>query len=126
MEIENMKPTLIHIFNDAIEVHYQNQLLFRYVYVPQNPLIESPRPYFHPMKTLAGNTVSLLRPHDHPWHCGFSMAIANLSDQNFWGGPTYKREEGYIQLDNNGRMQHTGWSDLTSDDLIHCVEQLQW
>jgi hypothetical protein len=122
-----MKTTLIHTLHDAIELRYQDQSLFTYVYESQNPAVESPKPYFHPLRTLAGNEVSLFRPYDHLWHIGMSMSIANFSGENFWGGPTYTREkQGYVQLDNNGRTQHVNWEELTSDDTMHGVEHLQW
>jgi hypothetical protein len=122
-----MKATLIHTLHDAIAVRYGDQSLCTYVYESKNPALESPKPYFHPLKTLAGNEVSLFRPYDHLWHIGLSMSIANLSGENFWGGPTYVRERGgYAQLHNNGRIQHHSWQEISSNDQIHCVEQLKW
>ena len=121
-----MKTTLTHTLHDAIELRYQDQLLFKYIYESKNPAVESPRPYFHPLKTLAGNGVSLFRPYDHLWHIGLSMTMANLSGENFWGGPTYTREAGYAQLENNGRMQHRDWREIACDDEVHCTEHLQW
>lgn len=122
-----MRTTLIHTLQDAIELRYQEQTLFRYVYASQTPALESPRPYFHPLKTLAGNEISLFRPYDHLWHAGLAMSQANLSGENFWGGPTYTREAaGYVQLDNNGRMQHGAWQELVCAEEVRCVERLQW
>ncbi|HEY7416968.1 MAG TPA: DUF6807 family protein, partial [Ktedonobacteraceae bacterium] len=101
-----MQATLTHTLHDAIELSYQGQPLFKYIYESDNPAMESPRPYFHPLRTLAGNEVSLYRPYDHLWHIGLTMCIANLSianlpQENFWGGASYVRERGYVQLDNN-------------------------
>jgi Family of unknown function (DUF6807) len=122
-----MKTTLTHTLHDAIEVAYQEQTLFKYVYEPKNPARESPRPYFHPLKTLAGNEVSLFRPYDHLWHIGLTMCIANLSGQNFWGGSTYTREQqGYVPLENNGRIEHSNWQEITSDEGVRCIEHLKW
>jgi hypothetical protein len=121
-----MNTTLIHTLHDAVELRYQQQTLFSYVYASKTPAIESPRPYFHPLKTLAGNEVSLFRPHDHLWHTGLSMTIANLSGENFWGGVTYTQDAGYVQLDNNGRIQHVNWQELVCGDRLHCVEYLEW
>src|SRR5215469_16548570 len=83
-----MSKTLVHTLHDSIELQYQQQTLFRYIYEPKIDPRESPRPYFHPLKTLAGNEVTTFRPHDHFWHVGLSMTSANLSGQNFWGGKT--------------------------------------
>jgi hypothetical protein len=121
-----MRYGLIHTLHDSIELRYQDRPLFTYVYVPRTPAIESPRPYFHPLCTLAGNEVSLFRPHDHLWHTGLSMTMAQLSGENFWGGPTYTREAGYKQLENNGRIQHTDWQEIACNDAVRCVERLQW
>src|SRR5258707_13406639 len=122
-----MKTTLIHTLGDALELRYQDQTLFRYVYQSQVPGRESPKPYFHPLKTLAGNEVSLFRPYDHLWHTGLSMTMANLSGENFWGGASYTREAaGYVQLANNGLIQHTAWQDIAGAETVHGSERLQW
>lgn len=121
-----MKITLTHSFHDAIELEYQGQTLFRYVYEPPIAQIESPKPYFHPLKTLSGNEVTLFRPYDHLWHTGLAMTAAHLSGQNFWGGPTYVRDTGYVQLENNGRIQHSNWRQISCTESAHCVEQLKW
>ena len=118
---------LIHRLHDAIDLRWGEQPLFRYVYEPRMAAQESPKPYFHPLHTLAGNEVTGYRPHDHVWHKGLSMTSAQLSGQNFWGGPTYVRDRGYIQLDNNGRMEHRAWSDIRcADDAVALAEQLAW
>jgi len=80
--------------------------LLRYVYDPGEAQLESPRPYFHPVRTLGGNLVSLYRPHDHVWHKGIAWSLPNVGPENFWGGPTYLRGCGYRQLPNNGRIRH--------------------
>jgi hypothetical protein len=124
--VEGMKLTLTHKVHDSLELHYQGQTLFRYVYEPNDAPMESPRPYFHPLRTLRGNEVTLFRPYDHLWHKGLSMTASNLSGQNFWGGRSYVRDTGYVQLDNNGRIQHCSWQELSCDDAVHCVERLKW
>ena len=97
-------PQLIHTLDSHIDLVHDDVTLFSYVYNSRAPALESPRPYFHPLRTLKGNIVSGFRPHDHRWHHGLSMTCANLSGHNFWGGPTYLRDEGYVQLDNNERQ----------------------
>lgn len=121
-----MKTTLTHTLHDSIELRYQGQTLFSYVYEPDTQTSESPRPYFHPLRTLAGNEVTIQRPYDHLWHIGLSMTASNLSGENFWGGPSYVRETGYTQLANNGRMQHIKWQEISCADDVRCIEQLQW
>ncbi|GCE21858.1 PmoA family protein [Dictyobacter kobayashii] len=121
-----LKTTLIHTLYDTVALHYEGQPLFSYVYEPKFPARESPRPYFHSLKTLAGNEVCLVRPYDHQWHIGLSMTSANLAGENFWGGPTYTPDAGYVQLDNNGWMRHRAWQELSSEERVSCIEQLQW
>lgn len=118
---------LIHTYDDSIELHYAERLLFRYVYVPRTAQRESPKPYFHPLCTLAGNEVTLFRPHDHVWHTGLAMTSAHVSGHNFWGGPTYIRDRGYVQLDNNGQIRHDGWDEIRCDnDGAVLTERLHW
>jgi hypothetical protein len=124
-----MKPTF-HTSHDALELRYQDQTLFRYVYNNpswQEEISLSPKPYFHPLKTLAGNEVSLFRPHDHPWHTGLAMTMAQLSGENFWGGGTYTREaQNYVQLENNGRIRHVAWLEGNDAGTVTALESLQW
>ncbi len=118
---------LIHALDSYIEFQHEGLPLFRYVYEPGIASEESPKPYFHPLRTLAGNEVTLFRPHDHPWHTGLSMTSAHLSGQNFWGGPTYVRGRGYVGLDNHGRIEHVGWRDVRHGaGLPRIEEDLRW
>ncbi|MCI2422551.1 PmoA family protein [Saccharopolyspora sp. K220] len=118
---------LLHEQNRALTVRWRGTELFRYVYRPWEPQLESPKPYFHPLRTLGGELVSLYRPHDHVWHKGISWSLCNVGDQNFWGGPTYVRGKGYQQLDNNGTQQHISFVVLEStSDQVDVVEELHW
>src|SRR5689334_16200997 len=100
-----MSAKLLHSINEAVELHFANKLLFRYVYAPQFDPFESRKPYMHPICTLAGNEITCFRPHDHVWHKGVQMTMAHLSGQNFWGGFSYVRDQGYVKLENVGSMQ---------------------
>jgi Family of unknown function (DUF6807) len=98
-----------------------------YVYRPQMPALESSKPYLHPLRTLSGAIVSGYRPNDHRWHKGLQMTISHLSEQNFWGGNSYRHPEGYIPLDNVGQMRHDSFElvDVT-DDALTLRESLTW
>jgi hypothetical protein len=87
----------------------------------------SRKPYLHPLRTLGGALVSAFRPWDHPWHKGIEMASCVLSGQNFWGGKTYRHGEGYLWLDNVGRMRHERFETVatTADEVTLC-ETLLW
>jgi hypothetical protein len=96
--------------------------LCRYVYLPPEPPLESPRPYFHPVRTLAGAEVADYRPQDHVWHKGISWSLPHVGGQNFWGGPTFVRDKGYVQLDNNGKTVHRSLT-ITGATVM---ESLEW
>jgi hypothetical protein len=111
----------------SVLVSWDGAELFRYVYRPDDPPLESPRPYLHPVRTLAGEVVTGARPGDHPWHKGISWALPNVGPENFWGGPTYRRGDGYVQLGNNGRMRHDGFDALgTQGGHARLAERLTW
>ncbi|GII98323.1 methane monooxygenase PmoA-like [Sediminihabitans luteus] len=111
----------------AIAVRHRGTTLVEYVYRPDDAQVESPRPYFHPLRTLDGDLVSLFRPHDHVWHKGIAWSLPNVGPYNFWGGPTYVRDEGYVWLDNDGSMEHQVFRDVTADDAgVTFVEDLAW
>lgn len=122
-----MRTRLVDTVGDNLELYHEDRLLFRYVYVSKARTMESPRPYFHPLRTLGGETVTIFRPHDHLWHHGLSMTSAHLSGENFWGGPTFVRERGYVYLDNNGRTDHESWPAIErAGALPLMVERLRW
>ncbi|WP_377476121.1 DUF6807 domain-containing protein [Plantactinospora endophytica] len=119
--------TIGHDVDRSVRVAWRGAELFRYVYAPQEPRAEAPRPYFHPLRTLAGNVVSLYRPHDHLWHKGLCFGISNFGPDNFWGGSTYLRGQGYRTLDNIGVVEHLDFPALRPDaDAVRMVERLRW
>jgi len=111
----------------ALDVRCDERLLTTYVYAPGDPPVESPRPYFHPVRTLRGDEISLYRPHDHVWHKGIAWSLPNVNNENFWGGPTYLRGRGYEQLPNNGSIAHRAfeWMTLTTG-RVEVGERLDW
>ena len=78
----------------SLELKWEAVTLFRYIYDPDMPQAESPKPFFHPVNTLAGDLITIYRPHDHVWHKGIQMTIAHLDGQNFWGGGSYRHGAG--------------------------------
>jgi hypothetical protein len=111
----------------ALAASWDGSELFRYVHAPGESQLESPRPYFHPLRTLRGDLVSLYRPHDHVWHKGIAWSLPNVGPANFWGGPTYLRGQGYQQLPNNGRMRHEAFRRATADgETVAVDEDLSW
>ncbi|MBA2573228.1 MAG: PmoA family protein [Nocardioidaceae bacterium] len=118
---------LVHEDGRSIRATWEGEELFRYVYAPWDPQRESPRPYFHPLRTLGGDLVSLYRPHDHVWHKGIAWSLCNVGNENFWGGTTYTREHGYQQLENDGGMWHQGFDLLeVHDGVLRFDQRLSW
>ncbi len=65
----------------------------------------SPRPYLHPVRSLAGVKVTDHLPADHPWHLGAGFALQDVNGTNFWGGKTYIRTAGrYEERQDHGRI----------------------
>lgn len=117
----------VHTFKDHVDLHYGDQLLFRYVYMPATDPFEANKPYFHPLCTLSGDVVTIFRPHDHRWHHGLAMTCANLSGENFWGGNSYVHGEGYVPLPKVGRQEHREWEEMViSEDAVMLLESLTW
>jgi hypothetical protein len=117
----------LHDDGAGLTVHYGHEQLLRYVYRPNDARLESPRPYFHPLRTLAGQEVTAYRPEDHVWHKGLSLSLPHVGSQNLWGGVTWVRGRGYHQLDNNGSMRHVGFDDAVADEgLVRVAQRLEW
>ncbi|NEB74865.1 oxidoreductase [Streptomyces sp. SID14478] len=101
--------------------------LFAYVYRPEAAW-EAPKPYLHPIRTLAGDVVTDYRPHDHRWHKGLQMTASHLSGQNLWGGNCYVHGEGYLALPERvGSMAHVGFDAVRADaEGAVIAERLTW
>lgn len=69
---------------------------------------QSPRPYLHPLRSLAGVALTEVAPADHPHHYGVSMAVADVDGTSHWGGRTFVRGSGSTLLDNHGRQRSVG------------------
>ncbi|MBV1777720.1 PmoA family protein [Paeniglutamicibacter sp. ABSL32-1] len=66
----------------------------------------SPRPFLHPVRTLANTVLTDQQPLDHTWHLGVGVAIQDVDGVNFWGGRTYTREAGrYVWRKDHGRIE---------------------
>ncbi|MFF0824566.1 PmoA family protein [Micromonospora haikouensis] len=116
-----------HDIGTAVTVSVRHQELMSYVYGAETDPWECPAPFFHPIRTTAGNLVSAHRPHDHRWHKGLAMTISHLSGDNFWGGYSYVRDEGYRRLDNVGSLRHRAFSRFdVGVDRLDLTEQVRW
>ncbi|MFC8243037.1 DUF6807 domain-containing protein [Streptomyces chartreusis] len=95
----------------------------RYVTRPELPARLAPRPYLHPVTTLAGTAVTELSPADHIHHLGVGVAVPDVEGSNFWGGRTFVRDRGPTELDNHGAQRHTAFQLRDPDGF---VEELRW
>ncbi|HYH77795.1 MAG TPA: DUF6807 family protein [Arthrobacter sp.] len=90
--------------------------------------VSSPRPYLHPVRTLAGTVVTDHQPLDHVWHLGAGVALQDVDGVNFWGGRTYTRAAGeYVWRPDHGSIVRTGQpvvEQSTSDGRL--AETLSW
>ncbi|MEV6348951.1 DUF6807 family protein [Actinoplanes sp. NPDC051851] len=107
----------------AHELICAGRVVARYVWEPDLPATLSPRPYLHPVTTLGGTTVTAFMPDDHRHHLGASIAVPVLNDANFWGGRTYLRDHGPVQLDDHGSQRHSRWLHRSGNRL---VQELHW
>ncbi|MFD8077024.1 PmoA family protein [Streptomyces sp. NPDC059718] len=95
----------------------------RYVHHPELPGRLAPRPYLHPLTTLAGVPVTEFMPGDHLHHLGVSVAVPDVDGRNFWGGRTYVRDRGPAELDDHGVQEHLGLLRGGPDGF---TEELSW
>jgi hypothetical protein len=113
---------LLTVGERALEIGSGGRLLFRYVFRPETPGDESPRPYLHPVLTLAGAELTNFRPNDHRWHHALSYTLTRVEGVNFWGGGSYRREDGYQWRADHGEQRHVAWSECTGARLAHTLE----
>jgi hypothetical protein len=111
----------------AVAVSLDGVPVLAYTYAANDAQVESPRPYFHPVRTRTGDLVTAYRPHDHVWHKGIAWSLPHLGPDNFWGGPSYRRGQDYQWLPNNGAMRHRNIRRITDDGgRFSFSHALQW
>ncbi|MFF2517268.1 PmoA family protein [Streptomyces sp. NPDC058086] len=108
---------------DSLVLRVAGRPVGRYVTRPELAPRLSPRPYLHPVTTLAGTAVTELSPADHTHHLGVGVAVPDVEGHNFWGGRTYVRDQGPTELANHGAQRHSGFQLRDPDGF---VEELRW
>jgi hypothetical protein len=112
---------------ERLEILVGDVAIATYVFVPDAPAAEAPKPYLSPLRSLSGAPMSIYRPWDHRWHKGLQMTLSHVSGQNFWGGPTFSVAEGYAWKENLGRIEHRGFGQTTAaEGRIEVDEELEW
>ena len=82
----------------------------------EQPATSAPRPYLHPIRSLAGATVTEAAPADHPHHLGLSVAFSDVNGTNFWGGSTFTAASGPVLLANHGTQVPQGWESTAGEE----------
>ncbi|MEQ4722282.1 PmoA family protein [Nonomuraea sp. B19D2] len=95
-----------------------------YVWQPEAPVSSSPRPFLHPVRTLAGRTVTDAVPDSHPHQFGIGVAYPDIGGVNFWGGRTFVSGHGPAWLDNHGSQRHERWERRGGGELAHSLRWL--
>ncbi|MFJ1607287.1 PmoA family protein [Streptomyces sp. NPDC088253] len=108
---------------DSLVLRVAGRPVGRYVTRPELAPRFSPRPYLHPVTTLAGTAVTELSPADHTHHLGVGVAVPDVEGHNFWGGRTYVRDQGPTELANHGAQRHSGFQLRDPDGF---VAELRW
>lgn len=108
---------------DAVRLQVDGRDVASYVWRSQLPASTAPRPFLHPVRTLAGCLVTDARPHSHTHQLGISIAAPDIGGRNFWGGRTFVAGHGPAWLDDHGAQRHRRWLRHTDAELAHT---LQW
>ncbi|MEV5875090.1 PmoA family protein [Streptomyces sp. NPDC052101] len=109
--------------SDTLVLRVEGRPVARYLIRPELPARLSPRPFLHPVTTLAGTPVTELSPADHPHHLGVGVAVPDVEGHNFWGGRTFVRDRGPTELDDHGTQRHTSFQLRDPDGF---VAELRW
>jgi hypothetical protein len=115
------RPEALVTGDAAAVLRLADRTVAEYVWRPDLPVALAPRPYLHPVRTLAGTTVTELMPASHRHHLGVSIAVAEVDSGNFWGGRTFIPGHGPAWLDNQGAQEHVRWLRRTPTRLSHLL-----
>jgi hypothetical protein len=109
--------------SDTVVLRASGRPVARYVTRPELPDRLAPRPFLHPVTTLAGTAVTELSPADHPHHLGVGVAVPDVEGYDFWGGRTFVRGRGPVEPADHGAQRHTAFQLRDPDGF---VEELRW
>lgn len=107
----------------AVTLSVRGRTVAEYVIDPDIDPTLVPRPYLHPVRTLAGIAITDVLPEDHQWHLGVGIAMPDVSGANLWGGRTYVHGQGYVWLPDHGRIEHINWRSQSDSAVAH---DLRW
>src|SRR5699024_11879106 len=67
--------------------------------------VHSPRPHLHPVRTLAGRSMTVVTPTDHRHHYGVSLALPDVNGSTYWRGRTFVEGRGSTLLSTHGTQR---------------------
>lgn len=105
-----------------VELTAGRDLLARYERRPAMPDVYAPRPYLHPLYTLAGRAITDANNAPHRHQHGVSVVFDSVNGTNYWGGRTYLTGSGPTLLPNHGTQASRSLS-ASGGDL---EDRLQW
>ncbi|HEY9294560.1 MAG TPA: DUF6807 family protein [Microlunatus sp.] len=100
--------------------------LLRYECGDQMATVHSPRPYAHPVHTLAGVPTTTASPRDHRHQHGVSFAAPDVNGTTYWGGRTFLPDVGSTLLANHGRQVVVQRLSDQADAGAVLRERLRW
>jgi hypothetical protein len=106
---------------EALLLQVDGREVASYVWRSRLPASTAPRPFLHPVRTLAGTLVTDARPHSHTHQLGISIAAPDIGGRNFWGGRTFVAGHGPAWLDDHGAQRHRRWLRHTESELAHTL-----
>lgn len=89
------------------------------------PRVHAPRPYLHPVHTLAGVALTDAGPVDHRHHYGVGIAVPDVNGTSYWGGRTFVEHVGPTLLANHGRQVPAGAAPDPADPAT-LVDTVTW
>lgn len=106
-----------------VELRAGGRMVCGYVVAPALAARLSPRPFLHPVLTPAGTCVTEAMPDDHLHHLGAGVAVPDAEGLNFWGGRTFVRDRGSVELDDHGAQRHLRFPRCGAEGF---EEELSW
>ncbi|MRH41564.1 hypothetical protein GH741_02615 [Aquibacillus halophilus] len=85
------------------EVNLNGSKVLEYVYGENDDI----NPSFRLVKTTGGNTITLYRPWDHPWHPGMFFSWKYINGMNFWEA-RYHGQDNKIVTDSFAPVEEDG------------------
>ena len=67
-----------HQSDSTIALVLKSKIIWQYNFA------ENGKPYFHPLNSIDGNTLTWLSPPDHPWHMGLWFSWKFINGLNYW------------------------------------------